>query len=436
MLSSELILEKCKTDSLKNVININLWGNELKDVSILKECLNVEVISLSANYITSLKSFSYCKNLKELYLRKNQIAGLDEINHLKSNSKLKILWLGENPICKVPNYRTQVIFHLPQLSKLDNITITQIERDESALLLSSTKSVSPNKTSYKAKFLVDDVNYKEVAMKNIINESVNNMNKTGTRENFNVRNSNNISESTDLGKRNPSSNNLPIVSEDIPMKSSYSNNFPNNFETNKNNPFNEYAHRNNKILNYNPSYANMLKDNSSNANTNKYDHAETIKNFNDQRYVSPQQTNKSKNFEQTVYEDPAYNDFYYSNSNFTNGTIHENNAKKKFSNVDYSDNKIHYNSINSNISNLNQSNQTQYKNNNNNTGKEYLFQGDSTFTLKDKDGNNNNQTIDNRNNRPNTPNSNVVIAVKSLLYYLKISDLLYLRKLIEDRNNA
>jgi hypothetical protein len=62
-LSKELLLSKCKTDKLTHIKNVNLWGNDLDDLSILTELPNVEIISLSLNKIGSLKEFSTCSKL-------------------------------------------------------------------------------------------------------------------------------------------------------------------------------------------------------------------------------------------------------------------------------------------------------------------------------------------------------------------------------------
>jgi Leucine-rich repeat (LRR) protein len=73
---------KCKTDKISNIKNLNLWGNELVDVSIVRDMPNIEICSLSLNKIVSLKDFSTCKKLTELYLRKNLITELTEVKYL------------------------------------------------------------------------------------------------------------------------------------------------------------------------------------------------------------------------------------------------------------------------------------------------------------------------------------------------------------------
>ena len=90
-LTKELIVQKIRSDRLGSIKNLNLWGTNLDDVSIIKELPSLEIISLSVNKITSLKPFSGLKNLRELYLRKNMISDLNEIRYLSNCDNLNIL---------------------------------------------------------------------------------------------------------------------------------------------------------------------------------------------------------------------------------------------------------------------------------------------------------------------------------------------------------
>lgn len=104
-LTPELILTKCKTEKLASIKNLNLWGNDLEDISIIKEMPNIEICSLSLNKIHSLKDFASLKKLAELYLRKNLITDLTEAKYLTFCPHLKVLWLWDNPIAEHPLYR-------------------------------------------------------------------------------------------------------------------------------------------------------------------------------------------------------------------------------------------------------------------------------------------------------------------------------------------
>uniref|UniRef100_A0A6U4TTX4 U2A'/phosphoprotein 32 family A C-terminal domain-containing protein n=1 Tax=Hemiselmis andersenii TaxID=464988 RepID=A0A6U4TTX4_HEMAN len=130
MLTEELVLAKTRAASLSEVKNLNLWGSDLTDVSILKRLDQVEVLSLSVNKITSLEEFRHCSHLTELYLRKNEIGDIREVEYLRGLKHLSILWLCDNPcVGSSPSeYRRQVIALLPKITKLDNIDVTDEER--------------------------------------------------------------------------------------------------------------------------------------------------------------------------------------------------------------------------------------------------------------------------------------------------------------------
>ncbi|OMJ76709.1 hypothetical protein SteCoe_23872 [Stentor coeruleus] len=127
-LTADLVLQRTKASSLDTVKNLNLWGNDIEDVRILKDMPNLEVLSLSVNKISTLKPFQYCKKLTELYLRKNLIADLSELRYIQQLPYLKVLWLWDNPCAEVPNYREIVISNMPNLVKLDNQAISPEEK--------------------------------------------------------------------------------------------------------------------------------------------------------------------------------------------------------------------------------------------------------------------------------------------------------------------
>jgi len=81
-LTIELLHMKTKTNQIDKITKLNLWGNDLDDVSILHSMTSLEVLSLSVNHIRSLKDFQNCYNLRELHLRRNLITDLSEIRYL------------------------------------------------------------------------------------------------------------------------------------------------------------------------------------------------------------------------------------------------------------------------------------------------------------------------------------------------------------------
>eukprot|EP00164_Ancoracysta_twista_P005763 GFYU01007925.1.p1 GENE.GFYU01007925.1~~GFYU01007925.1.p1 ORF type:complete len:235 (-),score=44.50 GFYU01007925.1:121-825(-) len=133
-LTESLVFAKTKADSLGTVRNLNLWGHDLTDVSIVRQMPNAEVLSLSVNKICTLEDFAFCPKLSELYLRKNEVPDVQDILYLKGLKHLKILWLCDNPCAKNPKYREFAIAHLSNLTKLDNEDITPEERARVAKL--------------------------------------------------------------------------------------------------------------------------------------------------------------------------------------------------------------------------------------------------------------------------------------------------------------
>ena len=75
----------------------------------------------SVNSISTLRDFARCHQLTELYIRKNRIETLSEIFYLKNLSRLRNLWLADNPCAERKNYRATVLRTLPTLQKLDNV---------------------------------------------------------------------------------------------------------------------------------------------------------------------------------------------------------------------------------------------------------------------------------------------------------------------------
>ena len=129
-LTPELILMKLKHSNVQSITNLNLWGSDLDDISLLAQMPMLEIVSLSVNKIRSLKPFLNHQHLKQLSLRKNLICDFGEVKYLSTCPNLSILWLNENPISDSPHYRSTVIKLIPSLVKLDDIPISDSERDQ------------------------------------------------------------------------------------------------------------------------------------------------------------------------------------------------------------------------------------------------------------------------------------------------------------------
>ena len=235
-LSRELIIQKIRSDRLENIKNLNLWGTNLEDVSLLKEMPNLEIVSLSVNKIRTLKPFSFLPKLRELYLRKNMIADLNEIKYLIDNNNLKILWLSENPICENPNYRNIIISVLPQIIKLDDIIISEEERINANKGISIQMSQIKNRKDNNENDIFEE--YENVKFKKYKNKNYNNSDEDDN---------NNFIDDSYNHKKNYNSKNSQR-NKDINI---YDNDFlSNNSEFNDYNQYNDRK-KNNKIDNYN-----------------------------------------------------------------------------------------------------------------------------------------------------------------------------------------
>jgi Leucine-rich repeat (LRR) protein len=126
ILTLEMISSKCKTKDYKSITQINFWGCEIEDISILSELPNLEKVSLSLNKINDLQVFNEMNNLKELYLRGNLIDNFEQIENLKNCFNLKILNLSENPISQQNDYKNKIQEILPNLWKLDDVILNLI----------------------------------------------------------------------------------------------------------------------------------------------------------------------------------------------------------------------------------------------------------------------------------------------------------------------
>ena len=92
-LTLNMIIQRTRCDKFDSIKNLNVWGNDLDDVSIIHELPNLEILSLSVNHIRSLRDFAACPKLTELYLRKNDINNLSEVQYLIPLKRLRVLWL-------------------------------------------------------------------------------------------------------------------------------------------------------------------------------------------------------------------------------------------------------------------------------------------------------------------------------------------------------
>ena len=254
-LSRELIAQKVKSDRIESIRNLNLWGSNIEDISIIREMPSLEIVSLSVNKIRTLAPFANLQNLRELYLRRNLIANLNEIKYLTNCENLTVLWLSENPICDNPNYRAVIICILPQLQKLDDIPITDEEREKAEKKLSGNLGGEED----------DDANDEDEKGKNGYNQNQNEKKNYAIRGNNNEGNSNkknNENEDDDendyYGNNNRNNNARKISNKKNNLRQGKNNYYDNEEEFNDNeNEYNKQKYRPqsnkyNDMYNYDP----------------------------------------------------------------------------------------------------------------------------------------------------------------------------------------
>lgn len=119
---------RTKCNRLDLIKHLNLWGNDLQNISVIRQMPNLEVLSLSVNRVETLNDLRGCPRLAELYLRKNNVRDLAEVQCLCNLRHLRVLWLNDNPCATLPHYRMYILQRLPGLGKLDSQEVTADER--------------------------------------------------------------------------------------------------------------------------------------------------------------------------------------------------------------------------------------------------------------------------------------------------------------------
>ena len=335
-LTKDFIRSRLGNDDFENIKNLNLWGNNIDDISLLSEMPSLEIISLSVNHIKDLSVFRSLKNVKELYLKDNQISDFNQIENLKNCIKLEILCLQENPISNQSNYRQKILEILPFLKKLDDLENNNIDKNSPPARLSIPKSsfilfkkIFPKRTEKLFKNKINDLNTSEnEQINNNLKESKNKNNSKGDllnksfqkkktigtfRKLGNKRNEINLDLSVDYANNNILGNNNEIIDSN---RASYINDYKtHNTEIySGRNKYNKKVVGNFKkdhiknyqstLLTYQEFDAPIKKEeNNKNSNdNNKYDINKNTNNKNDNNIIENKIIKPNKNNEKVVLE--------------------------------------------------------------------------------------------------------------------------------------
>ncbi|XP_056023048.1 leucine-rich repeat-containing protein 9-like isoform X3 [Ostrea edulis] len=155
----ELWISECQLKKIENleactqITKLYLYGNEIPKIENISHLTRLQILYLNNNCIKNIENLEKLKMLEVLNLAENQI---DKIGHcLDANQKIKDLNLSGNPIsslrelthlmrlpelqslnlkdpqfCPAPvsllcNYSTHVLYHLPNISKLDTYDVSK-----------------------------------------------------------------------------------------------------------------------------------------------------------------------------------------------------------------------------------------------------------------------------------------------------------------------
>jgi hypothetical protein len=167
MLTKEFILSKFPNiTDITDIKKLNLYAEDLLDISLISRMPNIEVLSLSSNQISSLSPLTNCLNVREIYLRNNNIDSFKELDHLKHLLNLKVLWLEGNPICNDIYYREKVFNILPQVIFLDNKKrIIKRERINNRKRIQSEQKQRKNEFDYDAN--ISKSNRKKILLRRV-----------------------------------------------------------------------------------------------------------------------------------------------------------------------------------------------------------------------------------------------------------------------------
>mmetsp|Transcript_8729 Transcript_8729/g.8018 ORF Transcript_8729/g.8018 Transcript_8729/m.8018 type:complete len:356 (+) Transcript_8729:184-1251(+) len=117
-------------DSLVNLTTLILSFNQIEAIEGLQECAQLKTLDLSHNFIRKIEGLQSKQSLQSLNLVKNWIQDITHLDHLKLHApQLRQLALKCNPIAAKKSYRAQVFMRLPNLQKLDDISITEKDKE-------------------------------------------------------------------------------------------------------------------------------------------------------------------------------------------------------------------------------------------------------------------------------------------------------------------
>ena len=111
---------------------INLSDNSISEINILPQLKRLKTLMLINNRIYKIeKDFAInCPFLTNLVLTNNKISDFEQIDNIATCQTIEKLYLLDNVVTKLKNYRLYVIYKIPTLRILDFQRVTKKEREE------------------------------------------------------------------------------------------------------------------------------------------------------------------------------------------------------------------------------------------------------------------------------------------------------------------
>ncbi|EDV23284.1 uncharacterized protein TRIADDRAFT_10167, partial [Trichoplax adhaerens] len=141
-----------------NLQKLYLHGNQIGKIENLNKLTRLEVLWLNENLITKIEGITALEHLKEFNVAQNRITeigdtlasntmienlnlsgnlirSLQDITNLSHLKKLRVLSLKDpqyaaNPVCSLCNYSTHILYHLPQVKRLDLLDVSSKQLQE------------------------------------------------------------------------------------------------------------------------------------------------------------------------------------------------------------------------------------------------------------------------------------------------------------------
>jgi len=246
-------------DGLPNLQYLDLNNNKLRHIekSNIGLLPNLRVLILDNNFIKNANPFKKISSLNYLSFENNKLTEMANIEKLADLEFLKEVCFINNPFIKMYCYRLQIIKRMPGLIKIDNIEVSNEEREiiQNEMIGAMGNPIN-NPMSYNQN-------------PNIINQNQNNM-INFIQENLNNNMNNNMNRGYVNNQNNQYSNFNPIIINNI------GNNIVN---TNTNNNINSIAKfdKNSKEMRVNYLHLNLLNANPRNVESRHLEYPNSTK---------------------------------------------------------------------------------------------------------------------------------------------------------------